>query len=87
MIPRLSKALAAILYRARRAVTDAGHAVRAVFAPHRQAIDDADIVQRTQPRAFAAANAFIVGAEFIRFHEKRVERRGYSERKTFDLTV
>ena len=56
VIPRLSKALAAILYRARRAVTD-------------------DIVQRTQPRAFAAANAFIVGAEFIRFHEKRVERR------------
>ena len=47
------------------AVQNAGHAVGAGVFPYRPAVGHLDVVQRTEPRAFAAAYAFACAANRV----------------------
>ena len=50
----------------------------AVAAPQRLAVLQCDIVQRTEPHTFAAADTFIIGAERTRMNARPVKNRIHS---------
>ena len=57
LISGLAIAMSPIFYRFCRALADAGHTMRTVFAPLRLSINKCDIVQRAVLFTFAAADA------------------------------
>ena len=75
MIARLADARLAVLYRRRRAIAYAGHAVRAMPSPHWAAVLNADAVRRALACALAAADAAVLDIELAVFNKAFVKQR------------
>ena len=73
MIAWLAKAFFAVFDRLGGAIADAGHAVRAVFAPDRFAIFERDVVCRTALDALSAADTGIADGKGRCLDKERVE--------------
>ena len=75
MIPRSVLCLLSVLDSSSWAAIDAGHAVGAIFAPCRFAVDELYIMERTNFDAFSAGDTFLRCAELFRFDKQRIKHR------------